>query len=461
MSGKPQTVKGTRDFGPVQSMKRQYIFNTIKARFENAGFSPIETPSMETLKTLTGKYGEEGDRLIFKILNSGDFKRKVDAEKWGNTEASHLIPSLCEKALRYDLTVPFARFVTMNRNDLTFPFRRYQIQPVWRADRPQKGRYREFYQCDADIIGSDSLVLEAELLSLFSQVLQDFKIPGYVIHLNNRKVLAGIAEAIGQPEDMMAMTIALDKLDKIGVDGVVKELETAGIKDIDTLKKVMAITGSNEEKLTQLDAIIGQTETGAAGIQELKEVFELMQSLNVSHQEVNFNPTLARGLNYYTGAIFEVGVKDASVGSICGGGRYDDLTGIFGMPGISGIGISFGADRIYDVLEEFDLFPSSRPSKTQVLITRFEGVDVTGLLSLTLLLRNDGMATEIYPDALKPNKLKKQFQYANDNGIPYVIVAGTEEWNNGEVAVKNMETGDQAPVKIEDISSYFALANSF
>ena len=453
MASKPGIVKGTRDFGPRESARRQYLFQTIRKHFERCGFQPVETPAMETLETLTGKYGEEGDRLIFKILNSGDYKAKVDVDQWQTAEASALTPFISEKALRYDLTVPFARFVVMRRNDLSFPFRRYQIQPVWRADKPQKGRYREFYQCDADIIGSESLTLEAELISLFYGVLQELQIPGFRILLNNRKILAGMAEAMGRAADLVPITVALDKLDKIGAEGVLKEMAPLNLDDqaTDVVERVMALTGSTDDKLQALENIIGGTASGQKGLEEIRDVLAFADAMQVPDVHLHFQPTLARGLNYYTGAIFEVVVPDASVGSICGGGRYDDLTGIFGWPGMSGIGISFGADRIYDVLEEFNLFPEQAEAHLDILVTRFPEVPVTDLLRITQNLRAEGWVTELYPDA---KKLKKQFKYANDRMASFVIAPGGEEWSQGEVSVKQMSTGEQQTVPVTQLTSH-------
>ena len=454
MANKPKKVKGTRDFLPSQTLKRKYLFNTIEKHFKRFGFQPIETPAMEELKTLTGKYGEEGDRLIFKILNSGDFKAKVSTEEYADIESSKLAHRISDKALRYDLTVPFARFVVNNQNDLSFPFRRYQIQPVWRADRPQKGRYREFFQCDADIIGSKSLLLEVELTKLYFDVLTEFKIPGFVISLNNRKILSGLSQILNAEDKFRDLTVAIDKLDKIGVDKVLEELAERGFdaEQQEKVKAFLSLTGSSESKLSQLKNLFADNEIGLEGISELEFVLKGAKQLGVKEENLNLDPTLARGLDYYTGAIFEVKVPEASVGSICGGGRYDDLTGIFGLPNMPGIGISFGADRIYDVLEEFDLFPKESMESTQVLFVLFDEEDKLLHLQLAQTLRDQGISAEIYPEAAK---LKKQMKYANDKNIKHVVLIGESEKEEEMATVKNMESGEQSKIAFSELAKFF------
>lgn len=445
---KPSIPKGTRDFGSVQMSRRNYIFNTIKESFLNYGFAQIETPSMENLQTLTGKYGDEGDKLIFKILNSGDYLKKANAEALANRDSAELVSSISEKALRYDLTVPFARYVVQHQHELSFPFRRFQIQPVWRADRPQRGRYREFYQCDADIIGSDSLLFEVELIQLFDEVLSKLNIPDFTIKLNNRKVLTGIAEVCGETERLVDITVALDKLDKIGEDGVVKEWQARGVSEeaIARLKPLFSLTGDFSHQLTQLKDILADSTVGGEGLKELAFIVDTIGSLGLKQAKLEFDVTLARGLNYYTGAIFEVKANGVKMGSICGGGRYADLTGVFGLPNMSGVGISFGADRIYDVLEELSLFPESVEQGTQVLLINFGVQEAVHALSLLKELRANGISAEIYPDAVK---LKKQMKYANDKGIPHVLMLGDEEIKNKTVSHKNMESGEQAPKSLD------------
>lgn len=454
MANKPKKVKGTRDFLPSQTLKRKYLFNTIEKHFKRFGFQPIETPAMEELKTLTGKYGEEGDRLIFKILNSGDFKAKVSTDEYADIESSKLAHRISDKALRYDLTVPFARFVVNNQNDLSFPFRRYQIQPVWRADRPQKGRYREFFQCDADIIGSKSLLLEVELTKLYFDVLTEFKIPGFVISLNNRKILSGLSQVLNAEDKFRDLTVAIDKLDKIGVDKVLEELAERGFdaEQQEKVKAFLSLTGSSEAKLNELKNLFVNNEVGLEGISELEFVLKGAKQLGVKEENLNLDPTLARGLDYYTGAIFEVKVPEASVGSICGGGRYDDLTGIFGLPNMPGIGISFGADRIYDVLEEFDLFPKESMESTQVLFVLFDEEDKLLHLQLAQTLRDQGISAEIYPEAAK---LKKQMKYANDKNIKHVVLIGESEKEEEMATVKNMESGEQNKIAFSELAKFF------
>lgn len=422
-------------------IKRNYIFGTIRTVFEKYGYQPLETPSMENLDTLTGKYGEEGDQLIFKILNNGDYLKDVNPELIAQRDTRKLAFAMCDRALRYDLTVPFARFVAMNKNTLAFPFKRYQIQPVWRADRPQKGRYREFYQCDVDVVGSDSLLHEVELIQIFDDVLSQLGMP-VNIHLNNRKILSGIAEVAGISDRMMEMTIAIDKLDKIGADGVEKELRERGFAEgaIATVKQVLQLQGSNEERLQAMQTMLSASATGLKGIEEIRYVLGYIESLGLKTAHVIVDITLARGLNYYTGAIFEVKVRDVQMGSICGGGRYDDLTGIFGVPGLSGVGISFGADRIYDVMTELNLFPNHAASTTKVLVTNFGEKEERAGMQLLRTLREKGIASELYPDAAK---MKKQFKYADDKGIPFVVVIGETEMASGKFALKNMQSGEQ------------------
>ena len=445
----PSIPKGTRDFGPETMMKRNFIFHSIRSVFELYGYQPLETPSMENLETLTGKYGDEGDQLIFKILNNGDFLKDIDENLIQKKDTRKLAFQLCDRALRYDLTVPFARFVAMNKNNLAFPFKRYQIQPVWRADRPQKGRYREFYQCDVDVVGSTSLIHEVELIQIFDQVLKSLRIPA-VVHLNNRKVLSGIAEMAGCIDRLTEMTVAIDKLDKIGEEGVLKELteRSFGSTSLAFISKVLAMKGSNQERLTQIAELIEGSETGEEGIREIRFVLDTALELGLEHVEIVIDTTLARGLNYYTGAIFEVKVKNMSMGSICGGGRYDDLTGIFGEPGLSGVGISFGADRLYDVMTELNLFPDKLASGTRVLITNFGEQEQIQGLKLLRILRQAGVSSELYPEAVK---MKKQFKYADDKKIPFVIIIGEQELANKSVSIKNMTTGTQEEVSQEDV----------
>lgn len=441
---KPSIPKGTRDFSAVEMNRRNYIFNNIRQVFEQHGYQPIETPAMENLSTLLGKYGEEGDKLLFRILNSGDFLAGITP----SDSSQKLSSQISEKGLRYDLTVPFARYVVQHRNEITFPFKRYQLQPVWRADRPQKGRYREFYQCDADVIGSDALLNEAELLSMADQIFRKLKID-VSIKLNNRKILAGIAAVIGHPDKIIDLTVAIDKLDKIGIDKVNEELVERGLtlQAVEKLQPILHLKGSNAEKLDQIETVLNESEEGLKGIQEIREILHYVSAMYIK-SEIELDLTLARGLNYYTGAIIEVKAKDAAIGSICGGGRYDNLTGIFGLPGISGVGISFGADRIYDVLLEKNRFPEHTAASTQVLLVNFGGKEQLFCLQLSLELRNLGINAELYPDVAK---LKKQFGYADSKQIPWVIIVGEEEMKLNNLQLKNMKTGDQQMVTKEQL----------
>lgn len=445
---KPSIPKGTRDFSPIEMAKRNYIFDTIRSVFYRYGFKQIETPAMENLSTLMGKYGEEGDKLLFKVLNSGDFLAHVADEELIGRNSNKLTSKISEKGLRYDLTVPFARYVVQHREELIFPFKRFQIQPVWRADRPQKGRYREFYQCDADVVGSNSLIYEAELIEMIDEAFQLFKIP-VIIKLNNRKILAGIAELIGEIERIIDITVAIDKLDKIGLDNVNSELLGKGISQaaIDKLQPILGLQGSNTEKLEILKTVLTSSSVGLKGIAELEEVFGYIQSAQI-HCSVELDLTLARGLNYYTGAILEVKAKDVDMGSISGGGRYDNLTGIFGLPDVSGVGFSFGADRIYDVLSQLDLFPKESSSGTSLLFVSFDEKGLNYCLPLLRKVRRAGIASEIYPDG---SKLKKQMSYANSNQIPFVAIVGDSEMEVNKVMLKNMETGEQALYSIDDV----------
>jgi histidyl-tRNA synthetase len=439
--------KGTRDFAPDVMRKRNYLFGVIRTAFEKYGFQPLETPSMENLSTLTGKYGEEGDQLIFKILNNGDFLKDVASEKL--SDSRKLSFEICDRALRYDLTVPFARFVAMNRNSVVLPFRRYQIQPVWRADRPQRGRFREFYQCDADVVGTDSLWVEVELVQLFDEVLSNLNLPGFSIVINNRKILAGIAEATGVADKFMGLTVVLDKWDKIGEEAVQKELNEMGIPDetFQTFKTLNGLSDFNE-KMNFLKSVLGNSETGLKGIEEMTFVWNEVEKTGLNKGELIFDVSLARGLNYYTGAIFEVKAKGIQMGSICGGGRYDDLTGIFGWKGVSGVGISFGADRIFEVLSELNLFPESATSGTQVLLVQFGGETTSAAFQLLKQIRKAGISCEMYPDDAK---LKKQFKYADDNKIPFVVVVGEDEVKSGMWQLRNMVTGDQQAVSTDQL----------
>ena len=447
---KPSIPKGTRDFTPLEMSKRNYIFDTIKSVFALYGFKQIETPAMETLQTLLGKYGEEGDKLLFKILNSGDYLNKIERDELLNANPLHLASKLCEKGLRYDLTVPFARFVVMHRDELQLPFKRYQIQPVWRADRPQKGRYREFYQCDADVVGSDSLLNEVELVQIVDSVFKRFGVR-VQIKINNRKILTGIAEYIGEADKIVDITVAIDKLDKIGIDNVNAELAADGLSSeaIEKLQPIILLSGSNEEKLDVIAKVLEQSETGLKGVEELRYIFGVLNRVGIEN-EVQFDLTLARGLNYYTGAIFEVKSLDVQIGSITGGGRYDNLTGIFGLPGISGVGISFGADRIFDVLNALDLYPETAMSATKLLFINFGEKETAYCLPIIAKVRERGIPAEMYPDAVK---MKKQMAYANNNGIRYVALAGENEINENKLTLKDMATGEQRLVSAEELVS--------
>jgi len=448
MAQKPSIPKGTRDFGPIEMAKRNYIFNTIREVYALYGFQQIETPAMETLQTLMGKYGEEGDKLLFKILNSGDFLAKTSDEELKERNALHLASKLCEKGLRYDLTVPFARYVVMHREELQLPFKRYQIQPVWRADRPQKGRYREFYQCDADVVGSDSLLNEVELMQIVDTVFSRFGIH-VQIKINNRKILSGIAEVIGAADKIVDITVAIDKLDKIGIDNVNQELREDGLSEeqIEKLQPIISLSGSNDEKLATIADVLKTSETGLKGIEELRFILSTLKTVGLKN-EIQLDLTLARGLNYYTGAIFEVKALDVQIGSITGGGRYDNLTGIFGMPGLSGVGISFGADRIYDVLNQLELYPKDSVTTTQLLFINFGEKETAYCLPIIGQVREHGIRAEIYPDAAK---MKKQMSYANSKDIPYVALAGENEIAAGKVTLKNMETGEQQMLSPEEL----------
>ncbi|MBQ8458207.1 MAG: histidine--tRNA ligase [Prevotella sp.] len=448
MAQKPSIPKGTRDFGPVEMAKRNYIFNTIREVYALYGFQQIETPAMETLQTLMGKYGEEGDKLLFKILNSGDFMNKVTEQELAERNALHLAAKLCEKGLRYDLTVPFARYVVMHREELQLPFKRYQIQPVWRADRPQKGRYREFYQCDADVVGSDSLLNEVELMQIVDTVFTRFGIR-VQIKINNRKILSGIAEVIGAAEKIVDITVAIDKLDKIGIDNVNAELKEDGLSDeqISKLQPIILLSGTNDEKLKTIAEVLSTSETGKKGVEETQYILDVLKKVGLKN-EIQLDLTLARGLNYYTGAIFEVKALDVEMGSITGGGRYDNLTGIFGMPGLSGVGISFGADRIYDVLNTLDLYPKDSMNATQILFINFGEKETAYCMPIIKQVREKGIRAEIFPDAAK---MKKQMAYANAKQIPYVALAGENEMKEGKVTLKNMETGEQQLLSLEQI----------
>ena len=448
MAQKPSIPKGTRDFGPQEMSRRNYIFNTIREVYSLYGFEQIETPAMENLSTLMGKYGEEGDKLLFKILNSGDFLRGISSEDLASGATGHLAAQLCEKGLRYDLTVPFARYVVQHREELALPFRRYQIQPVWRADRPQKGRYREFYQCDADVVGSDSLLCEVELMQIVDEVFRRFGIR-VCIKINNRKILSGIAEMIGEADKIVDITVAIDKLDKIGLDAVNEELREDGISEeaIQKLQPIIKLSGSNEEKIKTMREALAGSEVGQKGIDEVEYVLSKLSTL---HSQLELDLTLARGLNYYTGCIFEVKALDVEIGSITGGGRYDNLTGIFGMPGLSGVGISFGADRIYDVLNQLNLYPEAVTTATQVLFINFGEKETDYSLPIISQLRGQGIRCEIYPDA---SKMKKQMQYANQKGIPFVAMTGETEMQAGKVMLKNMTSGEQKLVAPEDIAT--------
>lgn len=445
---KPSIPKGTRDFTPEEMAKRNYIFDTIRSVFHLYGFKQIETPAMENLSTLMGKYGEEGDKLLFKILNSGDFLKDVNPEDLQNHHLSRLTNQMCEKGLRYDLTVPFARFVVQHRNEITFPFKRFQIQPVWRADRPQKGRYREFYQCDADMIGSDSLLNEVELIQIMDEVYHRFGIR-VCIKMNNRKILSGIAEIIGEAEKIVDITVAIDKLDKIGLENVNAELLSKDIPQeaIDKLQPIILLSGSNRDKLSTLYRVLADSETGIQGVKEIEYILDKIDLLNIQ-TPLDLDLTLARGLNYYTGAIFEVKALDVQIGSITGGGRYDNLTGVFGMPDVSGVGISFGADRIFDVLNQLNLYPENSTQKTQLLFVNFGAREESYLLPVLAGLRKEGINSEIYPEAAK---MKKQMSYADTNKIPYVVIVGETEINTKTFSLKNMNSGKQVSLTLDNL----------
>ncbi len=448
MAQKPNIPKGTRDFSPLEMAKRNYIFNTIKDVYTLYGFQQIETPAMETLGTLMGKYGEEGDKLLFKVLNSGDYLNKIEDKELLERNSLHLAARLCEKGLRYDLTVPFARYVVMHREELQLPFKRYQIQPVWRADRPQKGRYREFYQCDADVVGSDSLLNEVELMQIVDTVFTRFGVR-VQIKINNRKILSGIAEVIGAADKIVDITVAIDKLDKIGIDNVNKELREDGLTEeqIEKLQPIISLAGTNEEKLTVIAEVLKDSETGLKGVEETKFILDSLKTSGLKN-EIQLDLTLARGLNYYTGAIFEVKALDVQIGSITGGGRYDNLTGIFGMPGLSGVGISFGADRIYDVLNQLDLYPKEAVNGTQLLFINFGEKETAYCLPIAAKARQAGIRTEVFPDSAK---MKKQMSYANAKQIPFVALAGENEINEGKLTLKDMTTGEQMLVTADEL----------
>ena len=449
MAQKPSIPKGTRDFSPAVMLKRNYLMGIIKESFQTFGFLPIETPSMENLSTLMGKYGEEGDRLIFKILNSGDYLKKVDVSS--DFDARKLTQKISEKALRYDLTVPFARYVVQNQNEITLPFKRYQIQPVWRADRPQKGRFREFFQCDADVVGSPSLLYEVELIQLYDTVFTKLNLPA-VIKLNNRKVLSGIAEVIDEADKLIDITVAIDKLDKIGLVKVKEEMLSKGVSEaaIEKLEPILNMSGDPTQKLETIREVLAPSKIGIEGVDEIQEVFDKISFLGLESAELDFDLTLARGLNYYTGSIFEVEAKGVQMGSIGGGGRYDDLTGIFGLKDMPGIGISFGLDRIYLVAEELDLFPNLEADYTQVLFVNFGETEANYCLKALQYLRKQGVNSELYPDTAK---MKKQMNYANKKGIPFVVLVGEDEMSSGLLTVKNMTDGTQSTMKLEDLVS--------
>lgn len=448
MAPKPSIPKGTRDFSPVEMAKRNYIFNTIREVYALYGFQQIETPAMENLSTLMGKYGEEGDKLLFKIQNSGDYFKELTDEELLSRNAAKLASKFCEKGLRYDLTVPFARYVVMHREELALPFKRYQIQPVWRADRPQKGRYREFYQCDADVVGSDSLLNEVELMQIVDTVFTRFGIR-VCIKINNRKILSGIAEIIGESDKIVDITVAIDKLDKIGLDNVNAELASKGIgqEAIDKLQPIILLSGTNAEKLDTLKNVLAASEIGLKGVEECEFILNTLESLGLKN-EVELDLTLARGLNYYTGAIFEVKALDVQIGSITGGGRYDNLTGIFGMPGISGVGISFGADRIFDVLNQLELYPKEAVTGTRVLFVNFGAAEMAYCLPVLARLRAAGVCAEIYPDS---SKMKKQMAYANAKAVPFVAIVGENEMAESKVMLKNMLTGEQNLLTVDEL----------
>ncbi|MEJ5054995.1 histidine--tRNA ligase [Sphingobacterium sp. MYb382] len=454
---KPSLAKGTRDFSPQEMEKRNFIFNTLRTVFKKFGYNEIQTPTFENLATLTGKYGEEGDRLIFKILNSGDYLAKAPADLLADKASLKLVSHISEKALRYDLTVPFARYVVMHQHELALPFKRYQIQPVWRADRPQRGRYREFYQCDVDVVGSESLLNEAEFILIYHEALAALGLRDFTIKVNNRKILTGIAEVIGKPSLIVDMTVAIDKLDKIGLDGVNKELLERGFteSDVEILRPIILLEGSNADKLASLKAILKDSETGLKGIAEIEEVFTYLTAFGTADlldKVVELDITLARGLNYYTGCIFEVKTNEVAMGSIGGGGRYDDLTGMFGLKGLTGVGVSFGADRIYDVLEELSLFPATSTSTTQLLIVNFDAAGESFSLPILRRLRDAGIAAELYPSGAK---LKKQMSYADGKGVPFVLLVGEEEIRTGLLSLKDMKSGEQEQLTVDTLVERF------
>ena len=448
MAAKPSIPKGTRDFSPVEMEKRNYIFNTIRDVYHMYGFQQIETPAMEMLSTLMGKYGDEGDKLLFKIQNSGDYFSGITDEELLSRNAAKLASKFCEKGLRYDLTVPFARYVVMHRDEITFPFKRYQIQPVWRADRPQKGRYREFYQCDADVVGSDSLLNEVELMQIVDTVFSRFNIR-VCIKINNRKILSGIAEIIGEADKIVDITVAIDKLDKIGLENVNAELKEKGISDeaIAKLQPIILLSGTNTEKLATLKSVLAASETGMKGVEESEFILGTLETMGLKN-EIELDLTLARGLNYYTGAIFEVKALDVQIGSITGGGRYDNLTGVFGMAGVSGVGISFGADRIFDVLNQLELYPKEAVNGTELMFVNFGDKEASFSMSMLAKVRAAGIRAEIFPDAAK---MKKQMSYANAKSVPFVAIVGENEMNEGKAMLKNMETGEQNLVSVEEL----------
>lgn len=450
MAQKPSIPKGTRDFLPMEVSRRNYIFTTITKAYEKYGFSSIETPSFELSTTLLGKYGEEGDRLIFRILNSGEKMKKADLDALSQDNLPRFANSLSEKALRYDLTVPFARFVVQHQNELAFPFKRYQIQPVWRADRPQHGRYQEFFQCDADVVGSDSLVYEVDFVQLLDEVLNDLKIPGFTIKMNNRKILTGIAEVSGEAERLIDITVAIDKLDKIGEEGVIIELREKGVSDsaIQKISPLFSFSGTNNEKLEMMRSFLTASETGLQGLDELQFVLDSTTELGLERADLEFDITLARGLNYYTGAIFEVKAHGVKMGSIVGGGRYDDLTGLFGMKGMSGVGISFGADRIYDILTELDLFPAVIDKGLTLMFVNFGENEQKACMKMVRQIRKEGIACELYPSSAK---MQKQLKYANDRNVQYVALVGEEELSRNVVKLKNMESGEQQELTLNEL----------
>jgi len=449
---KPSIPKGTRDFTPIEMVRRNYIFDIIRSVFKTYGYLPIETPAMENLTTLLGKYGEEGDKLLFKVLNSGDFTKDIDPNLLKQGNPNPLSIAICDKGLRYDLTVPFARFVVMYQNEITFPFKRYQIQPVWRADRPQRGRYREFYQCDVDVIGSNSLLNEAELVMIINEVFTKLGVRT-VIKVNNRKILTWIADFIGFPDKLIDITIAIDKIDKVGLEAAIAELEGKGVskEGVTKLKPILTLTGSNPGKIERLRKMIVDSEVGLKGVAEMEEFFDYLEALGRIKTDVELDLSLARGLNYYTGAIFEVKAKDVEIGSICGGGRYDDLTGIFGLKDMSGVGVSFGADRIYDVMLQLNLFPENLISSTQVMFTNFGRYEASYCLNAIRTVRERGISAELYPDS---TKLKKQFDYANKRSIKFVVIAGESEMQTRQFSVKNMTTGDQETIPFNSLTEY-------